>query len=33
MAPNFKIIGEYQRSLAKYPNIKVGENFQGYESA
>ena len=31
MAPNFKIIGEYQRSLRKYPNIKVGEDFQGYQ--
>jgi arylsulfatase A-like enzyme len=31
MAPNFKIIGEYQRSLIKYPNIKVGEDFQGYK--
>src|SRR5208282_2326053 len=31
LAPNFKIIGEYQRSLRKYPNIKVGEDFQGYK--
>ena len=31
MAPNFRIIGEYQRSLTKYPNIKVGEDFQGYK--
>jgi len=27
---DFKIIGEYQRSLQKYPNIKVGEDFKGY---
>jgi arylsulfatase A-like enzyme len=31
LAPNFKIIGEYQNSLKKYPNIKVGEEFQGYK--
>jgi hypothetical protein len=31
MAPNFKIMGKYQRSLKKYPNIKLGEDFQGYE--
>jgi arylsulfatase len=30
LAPDFKIIGEYQRSLQKYPNIKVGEDFKGY---
>jgi arylsulfatase A-like enzyme len=30
MAPNFKLIGEYQRSLQKFPNIKVGEDFKGY---
>jgi hypothetical protein len=28
-APDFKIIGEYQRSLQKFPNIKVGEDFKG----
>jgi arylsulfatase A-like enzyme len=27
---DFKLIGEYQRSLKKYPNIKVGEDFKGY---
>jgi arylsulfatase len=31
LAPNFKIIGEYQRSLKEYPNIKVGEDFKGYK--
>jgi arylsulfatase A-like enzyme len=31
MAPNFKVIGEYQRSLKEYPNIKVGEEFKGYK--
>jgi arylsulfatase A-like enzyme len=30
MAPNFKLIGEYQQSIQKYPNIKVGEDFKGY---
>jgi arylsulfatase len=30
LAPNFKLIGEYQRSLKEYPNIKVGEDFKGY---
>jgi arylsulfatase A-like enzyme len=27
---DFKIIGEYQQSIQKYPNIKVGEDFKGY---
>ena len=31
LAPDFKIIGEYERSLKKYPNIKVGEDFKGYK--
>jgi arylsulfatase A-like enzyme len=31
LAPNFKIIEEYQRSLKVYPNIKVGEDFKGYK--
>jgi len=31
MAPDFKLIGEYQRSLREYPNIKVGEDFKGYK--
>jgi arylsulfatase A-like enzyme len=31
LAPDFKIIGEYQRSLRQYPNIKVGEDFKGYK--
>jgi arylsulfatase A-like enzyme len=30
LAPNFKLIGEYQRRLKEYPNIKVGEDFKGY---
>ena len=25
------IIGEYQRSIKKYPNIKTGEDFKGYK--
>jgi arylsulfatase A-like enzyme len=31
LAPNFKIIGEYERSVHEYPNIKVGEDFKGYQ--
>jgi arylsulfatase A-like enzyme len=31
LQPNFKLIGEYQRSLKEYPNIKVGEEFKGYK--
>jgi arylsulfatase A-like enzyme len=31
LAPDFKLIGEYQRSVAEYPNIKVGEDFKGYQ--
>src|SRR5271157_3739295 len=30
LAPAFKLIGEYELSLKKYPNIKIGEDFQGY---
>jgi arylsulfatase A-like enzyme len=33
LAPNFKIIGEYQGSLKEYPNIKVGDDFKGYKTA
>ena len=31
LAPNFKLIDEYARSVKKYPNIKVGEDFKGYK--
>ncbi len=31
LAPDFKLIAEYQRSLKEYPNIKVGEDFKGYK--
>jgi arylsulfatase A-like enzyme len=31
LAPCFKLIGEYRRSVQEYPNIKVGEEFQGYK--
>jgi arylsulfatase A-like enzyme len=31
LAPDFKIIGDYERSIRKYPNIKVGEDFKGYK--
>jgi arylsulfatase len=29
--PFYQIIGEYQRSIKEYPNIKVGEDFKGYQ--
>jgi len=29
--PQFKIIADYEISLRKYPNIKVGEDFKGYK--
>jgi arylsulfatase len=29
-APAFHALGEYKASLAKYPNIKPGEDFAGY---
>ena len=32
LAPNFKAIIEYERSIREYPNIKVGEDFTGYKS-
>jgi len=31
LAPNFKLIGAYEASIKKYPNIKVGEDFKGYK--
>ena len=31
LAPDFKLIGEYERSVKQYPNIKVGEDFKGYK--
>jgi arylsulfatase A-like enzyme len=31
LAPCFKLIGEYQRSVGEYPNVKVGEEFKGYK--
>ena len=30
LAPDFKVIIEYERSIREYPNIKVGEDFTGY---
>ena len=30
MGVDIKIIGEYQQSIQKYPNIKLGEDFKGY---
>src|SRR5271169_1356750 len=31
LAPDFKAILEYERSVKEYPNIKVGEDFTGYK--
>ena len=31
LAPCFKLIGEYRRSLKEYPNIMTGEEFKGYQ--
>src|SRR5271156_3543974 len=31
LAPDFKAILEYERSVKEYPNIKVGEDFKGYK--
>ncbi len=31
LAPCFKLIGEYEESVKTYPNIKVGEEFEGYK--
>ena len=31
LAPSFKAIAEYERSVKEYPNIKVGEDFNGYK--
>jgi arylsulfatase len=30
MIPAFKAIGEFQQSVAQYPNIKPGQDFDGY---
>ena len=30
LAPDFRSIAEYERSVKVYPNIKVGEDFTGY---
>jgi arylsulfatase len=32
LAPAFRLIGEYQTSVGKYPNIRTGEDFRGYNS-
>jgi hypothetical protein len=26
-----KFVGDYHESIAQYPNIKTGEEFEGYE--
>jgi len=31
LAPAFKAIAEYERSVRECPNIKVGEDFTGYK--
>jgi hypothetical protein len=28
-----KFVGDYQKSIAQYPNIKTGEEFEGYEAS
>jgi arylsulfatase A-like enzyme len=33
LGPCFRLIGEYEQSLQKYRNIKVGEDFKGYTPA
>ena len=33
LGPAFKLIGEYERSVREYPNIKVGEDFEGYKKS
>jgi arylsulfatase len=33
LAPDFKLISEFERSLIEYPNIKVGEDFKGYKKS
>ncbi|MGB7097639.1 MAG: hypothetical protein WBD95_02575 [Xanthobacteraceae bacterium] len=30
LAPDFKLIEEYERSVKQYPNIKPGDDFRGY---
>jgi arylsulfatase A-like enzyme len=30
LAPNFKLIGEYEHSIKEYPNVNVGDDFKGY---
>ena len=29
--PVFEQVGRFQQSVAKYPNIKTGEDFKGYQ--
>jgi len=31
LAPVSRVIAQYERSVAEYPNIKVGEDFKGYQ--
>src|SRR5271165_6560674 len=31
LAPDFRIIGAYERSVERYPNVKPGEDFKGYK--
>lgn len=33
LAPVFRNVVQYQMSLKKFPNIKVGEDFKGYQEA
>jgi hypothetical protein len=31
MGVALKFVGDYQKSLAQYPNIKTGQDFGGYQ--
>lgn len=31
MAPAYRVIAEYEMNVKKYPNIKPGEEFKGYD--
>jgi hypothetical protein len=31
LAPDFRLIGAYLRSIKEYSNVKVGEDFKGYK--
>jgi len=33
LAPDFKLIGDYEHGRKEYPSIKVGEDFKGYKKS